>query len=106
MHCVELKAAQLEDAKKLVRDAIAGGVFNDLGSGSNVDLCIITAAGVDYIRPYEARQRTRATIITRAQVANVKAPIQNAYRFAPGTTAVLTTSVESLVDVETAVEAL
>ena len=27
-----------EEGKKLVRDAIAAGVFNDLGSGSNIDL--------------------------------------------------------------------
>ena len=38
---------------KLVRDAIAAGIFNDLGSGSNVDLCVITKDKVDYIRPYE-----------------------------------------------------
>ncbi|XP_044170866.1 proteasome subunit beta type-10-like isoform X8 [Acropora millepora] len=28
--------------KKLVCDAIAAGIFNDLGSGSNVELCIVT----------------------------------------------------------------
>ncbi|CAG5867088.1 unnamed protein product, partial [Menidia menidia] len=27
-----------QDAKRLVRDAIAAGIFNDLGSGSNIDL--------------------------------------------------------------------
>ena len=30
-----------EEAKKLVRDAIAAGIINDMGSGSNVDLAII-----------------------------------------------------------------
>lgn len=30
-----------EDGMDLVHDAIAAGIFNDLGSGSNVDLCII-----------------------------------------------------------------
>ena len=44
---------QKEDAKKLVRDAIAAGIFNDLGSGSNVDLCIITKDGIEYLRPYD-----------------------------------------------------
>ena len=44
---------QLEEGKKLVRDAIAAGVFNDLGSGSYIDLCVITKDSVDYIRPYE-----------------------------------------------------
>ena len=38
---------------QLVRDAIAAGIFNDLGSGSNVDLCVITKNKVDYIRPYD-----------------------------------------------------
>lgn len=28
-------------------------MYNDLGSGSNVDLCIITADGVEYLRNYE-----------------------------------------------------
>lgn len=42
-----------EDGKKLVRDAIAGGVFNDLGSGSNIDLCVIKKGSVDYLRGYE-----------------------------------------------------
>lgn len=40
-----------EEGCKLVRDAIAAGIFNDLGSGSNIDLCVITADGVDYMRP-------------------------------------------------------
>lgn len=31
----------------------ASGIFNDLGSGSNVDLCIITKDKVDYKRNVE-----------------------------------------------------
>lgn len=46
-------SSQLEEAKQLVRDAIAAGIFCDLGSGSNVDLCVITAAGVEYLRGYD-----------------------------------------------------
>lgn len=42
-----------EEGKKLARDAIAAGIFNDLGSGSNVDLCVIRANSVDYLRTYE-----------------------------------------------------
>lgn len=42
-----------EEAKQLVRDAIAAGIFNDLGSGSNIDLCVITKGKVDYIRPFD-----------------------------------------------------
>ena len=50
---IAIHSFQLEEAKQLVRDAIAGGVFNDLGSGSNVDLCIITKDGANMIRPYD-----------------------------------------------------
>mmetsp|Transcript_18022 Transcript_18022/g.31059 ORF Transcript_18022/g.31059 Transcript_18022/m.31059 type:complete len:272 (-) Transcript_18022:308-1123(-) len=42
-----------EEAKTLVAAAISAGVFNDLGSGSNIDLCVITADKVQMIRPYE-----------------------------------------------------
>lgn len=43
-----------EEGKKLVRDAIAAGIFNDLGSGSNVDLCVIRKNyTTDYLRGYE-----------------------------------------------------
>lgn len=42
-----------EEGKKLVRDAIAAGVFNDLGSGSNIDLCVIKKKHVEYLRGYE-----------------------------------------------------
>ena len=34
--------AQVEAAKELVKDAIFAGIFNDLGSGSSCDLCVIT----------------------------------------------------------------
>lgn len=30
--------------------SIRAGIFNDLGSGSNVDLCVITKEGVKYLR--------------------------------------------------------
>lgn len=43
-----------EDGKKLVRDAIAAGIFNDLGSGSNVDLCVLRKNfTTEYLRGYE-----------------------------------------------------
>lgn len=42
-----------EEGKKLVRDAIAAGVFNDLGSGSNIDLCVIKKDSTNYLRGYE-----------------------------------------------------
>ncbi len=42
----------LEEGKELVADAIRSGIFNDLGSGSNVDLCVITKDSAEMIRPY------------------------------------------------------
>jgi 20S proteasome subunit beta 2 len=44
---------QEEEGKQLVRDAIAAGIFNDLGSGSNVDVCVIRKGSVDYLRPFD-----------------------------------------------------
>eukprot|EP00835_Amoeboradix_gromovi_P003713 NODE_256_length_12667_cov_0.196292.p4 type:complete len:247 gc:universal NODE_256_length_12667_cov_0.196292:5626-4886(-) len=41
------------EAIKLVRDAIAAGIFNDLGSGSNVDICVIKKDETEYLRNYE-----------------------------------------------------
>lgn len=71
------------EAKQLVRDAVAGGVFNDLGSGSHVDLCVIKKDSVDYLRPYD--------------IANVKGTKQGKYTYARGTTAVLSTRVIPIV---------
>uniref|UniRef100_A0A8C7VLE0 Proteasome subunit beta n=1 Tax=Oncorhynchus mykiss TaxID=8022 RepID=A0A8C7VLE0_ONCMY len=71
----------MEEAKKLVRDAIAAGIFCDLGSGSNVDLCVITHAGVQYLRGYDQP----------AQKGK-----KGQYTYKPGTTAVLTKTVTPL----------
>lgn len=64
-----------EEGKKLVRDAIAAGVFNDLGSGSNIDLCVIKKDKVDYLRPYE--------------IANDRGVKAGSYKYPTGATAVL-----------------
>lgn len=64
-----------DEAMKLMRDAITAGILNDLGSGSNVDLCIITANKTESIRPHE-------------EVAT-KTPRSGDYRYPRGTTAVL-----------------
>jgi len=47
-----------EEAIALVAKAIRSGIFNDLGSGSNVDLCVISEGGkkVDYKRNHEFLQ--------------------------------------------------
>jgi 20S proteasome subunit beta 2 len=42
----------IEEGKQLVVDAILAGIFNDLGSGSNVDVCIITQDGAEMLRNY------------------------------------------------------
>lgn len=70
---------ELDEAKMLMRNAIAGGIFNDLMSGSHVDMCIITKEKAEVIRPYD--------------VANVKGERQASYRYPRGCTAVLSTKV-------------
>lgn len=44
------EAMDKEAGMNLVRAAIMAGVMNDLGSGSNVDITVITAAGVERFR--------------------------------------------------------
>jgi 20S proteasome subunit beta 2 len=62
-----------EEAVALVAAAIRSGVYNDLGSGSNIDVCVITKEGVDYQRNLEFLQdKTYAR--------------QHPQTFAPGTT--------------------
>ncbi|KAA0710072.1 Proteasome subunit beta type-7 [Triplophysa tibetana] len=69
-----------ESAKHLVRDAIHAGVMNDLGSGHNIDLCVITRKGVDYLRPYQESEYIGKR--------------EGRYKYKPGTTAVLTEHVQ------------
>ncbi|XP_062385727.1 proteasome 20S subunit beta 13a [Sardina pilchardus] len=66
---------EMEDAKTLVRDAIHAGIMSDLCSGNNIDICVITREGVDYIRPY--------------QESKYKDKRQRKYKYKPGTTPVL-----------------
>ncbi len=67
------------EAVALCSEAIQAGIFNDLGSGSNVDVAVITAEKTvlkrNYIRPNERSQKLRS------------------YAFPKGTTAVLTEKV-------------
>ncbi|CAH8875323.1 unnamed protein product [Trichobilharzia szidati] len=57
-------ASVQDEAVQLVRDGIAAGIFNDMGSGSNVDVCIITKDGAKYIRPYdEANVKSQRTCL-------------------------------------------
>ena len=43
-----------EEAQALVVKAIEAGVYHDLGSGSNVDVCIIKRGKVEYQRPVKS----------------------------------------------------
>ena len=64
-----------EEAIHLTSEAIKAGIFNDLGSGSNVDVCVITGEKTTLLRNY----------IT----PNVREKKQRSYRFQRGTTAIL-----------------
>jgi 20S proteasome subunit beta 2 len=66
---------ELEDAVRLVQRAIMSGVENDLGSGGNIDITIITKDGVD---------------IRRNSITPNERPFRRAqgYVYARGTTAV------------------
>lgn len=64
-----------DEAVKLTSDAIQAGIFNDLGSGSNVDVCVITKEKTELLRNY----------IT----PNVRETKMRDYKFKRGTTAVL-----------------
>lgn len=53
-----------DEAVKIASDAIQAGIFNDLGSGSNVDVCVIekdrpTRLLRNYIKPNERVQKER-----------------------------------------------
>ncbi|KDR72478.1 hypothetical protein GALMADRAFT_252564 [Galerina marginata CBS 339.88] len=62
-----------DDALKLVKAAVAAGIFNDLGSGSNVDACIITANHTEMLRNVE--------------MPNQRVQKERDYKFRRGTTA-------------------
>ncbi|CAO3635679.1 unnamed protein product [Cunninghamella echinulata] len=74
-----------EEAIQIVNDAIEAGIFNDLGSGSNVDVCVIEKDKTDYLRNYG-----------RPNERGIK---EGRYVYPRGTTAILKESVKSLVDV-------
>ena len=64
-----------EEAVKLCADAIQAGIFNDLGSGSNVDVAVIT--------------KEKTTLMRNYIKPNVREKKMRDYRFQKGTTAVL-----------------
>lgn len=77
----------IEDGKKLVAKAIRAGIFNDLGSGGNVDVCVITKeTGGAILRNYEKPNERKF----KAQHA----------AFPKGTTPILKEEIMKLVSVE------
>jgi hypothetical protein len=57
------------------------GIFNDLGSGSNVDICVITKDGAEYLRNYEflqAKTYTRQHPVTYAPGTARELPLRSA----------------------------
>lgn len=57
----------------MVKSAIAAGIFNDLGSGSNIDACIITPTHTEMLRNIE--------------MPNQRVQKERVYKFRKGTTA-------------------
>lgn len=53
--------------------AVSAGIFNDLGSGSNVDVCVITASHTEmlrnYVKPNERVQKERSYVFRRGTTA-------------------------------------
>lgn len=54
-------------------EAIEAGIYHDLGSGSNVDLCIITKGKVEFLRNYVSKNKKMFSM-------------EKAYTFPKGTT--------------------
>lgn len=75
-----------EEAINLVADAIEAGIWNDLGSGSNVDICVMETG-------------KEAHLQRGFRKPNQRSEKQRSYKFAPGTTGVLATSIRDIVDV-------
>jgi len=79
------KDMERQEAIDLVQAAVEAGIFNDMGSGSNVDIAIIEQTGVDLLRGYAK--------------PNERAKKEKSYKFERGTTAVLKTSIHNFAKV-------
>jgi 20S proteasome subunit beta 2 len=62
-----------EEAIKLASDAIQSGIFNDLGSGSNVDVAVITKDKTvlhrGYVKPNERSAKLKSYIFPKGTTA-------------------------------------
>ncbi|NP_001079861.1 proteasome subunit beta 7 L homeolog [Xenopus laevis] len=81
---------ELEEGKRLVTEAITAGIMCDLGSGSGVDLCIITKEEARVLRGH-TNTETRGKRLA-------------SYRYARGTTPVLGETITQLELVEESVQ--
>jgi len=80
-----------DEALALVAGAVSAGIFNDLGSGSNVDACVITLGHTEMLRNF--------------QKPNEREVKEQTYKFRRGTTAWKTEKIKTLI-VDEAVRAL
>jgi len=71
----------IEEGIKLVHKGISAGIFNDLGSGGNVDITVITREGTQILRNYDKPNPRK---------------FRKEYSFPQGTTTVLDSVVEPL----------
>lgn len=79
-----------EEAVKLVVAAISAGIFEDLGSGSNVDVCVIERTATDSETKVDMRRNfVKPTVLPTAPHARLPT-----YNFPKGTTIVLSETVE------------
>lgn len=81
-----------EEAKELVKAAIRSGIFNDLGSGSNVDICVIRKNDTDAAQQVQMYRNVETPNEGSELRASVKRPV--ARDFPRGATAVLRESFE------------
>ncbi|VVT50097.1 uncharacterized protein SAPINGB_P002599 [Magnusiomyces paraingens] len=75
-----------EEAINLVADAIESGIWNDLGSGSNVDICVM-------------EQDQPAQLHRGFRKPNERGKKERSYKFAKGTTGILSQSIRNIVSV-------
>lgn len=65
----------------MVTSAISAGIFNDLGSGSNIDACVITASHTEmlrnFVKPNERAQKEKKYGFRRGTTAWKSENIRN-----------------------------
>jgi len=74
-----------DEAVDLCAAAIEAGIWNDLGSGSNVDVCVIT--------------KDKTTLMRNLRTPNQRAQKERNYKFQRGTTAVLNQKIITRADI-------